>query len=301
MELARAIRQLWKMRLLVALGVLIAAGAAWLSVHGKSLQYSAASTQALVDSQSSVLGNVSQSSEALSARAQLYANFMASPAILEDIGRQVGLAGGQLYAAGPVNAQEPRVEQEPTDLKRNVEITGETKPYKLNYEAQGNLPTITIYSQAPTTKTAVALANAAVVGLQHYVTQIEPNVAPQKRIVIRQLGPATGSVVDGGVSKTLAGLVFVAVLLLWCVLLLYASRFRDVWLRSAVSPDEAGDPAVGEEAGDPAVGEEVDDLDGEVWGNGSARGYQDLEGVPAYARASHDDERPAAIPARTAP
>lgn len=290
MELARAVRQLWKQRLLVALGVLIAAGSAYLSVHGNSLQYSAASTQALVDSESSVLGNVSQSSEALSARAQLYANFMASPAILETIGQQVGLAGGQLYAAGPVDAQEPRVEQEPTDLKRNIEITGESKPYKLNYEAQGNLPTITIYSQAPTTKMAVALANAAVVGLQDYVTKLEFNVAPQKRIVIRQLGPATGGVVDGGISKTLAGLVFVAVLLLWCVLLLYASRFRDVWRRSAEEPDEVEDRV---------VDEEVDDRGSEVWGNGSGHGYRDLEGVPAYARTVRDGERAAPVPART--
>ena len=294
MELARAIRQLWKKRLLVVLGVLVAAGAAWFSVHGKSLQYSAASTQALVDSESSVLGNVSQSSEALSARAQLYANFMASPAILEDIGQRVGLAGGQLYAAGPVDAQEPRVEQEPTDLKRNVQITGESKPYKLNYEAQGNLPTITIYSQAPTTQMAVALANAAVVGLQDYVSKLESNVAPQKRIVIRQLGPASGAVVDSGISKTLAGLVFVAVFLLWCVLLLYVSRFREAWRRSAVEGETPEDRAVSEEV--------AEDRGVEAWGNGSDRGgYQDLEGVPAYARAPRDDERPAALPARTTP
>ena len=53
---------------------------------------------------------------------------MASPAVLSLIGQQVGLSGEQIYAAGPVNANEPRVVQEPTALKRNVEITGETIP-----------------------------------------------------------------------------------------------------------------------------------------------------------------------------
>jgi len=134
MGLALALRELSKRRILLLLGVLIAAVAAVFSVYrvdgsglkSRSLQYSSASTQVLVDSPSSVLGNLRESFEPLSARAVVYANFMASPAVLELIGKHVGLSGEQIYAAGPVDAQETRVEQEPTALKRNVEITGET-------------------------------------------------------------------------------------------------------------------------------------------------------------------------------
>ena len=85
MELALAIRDLWKHRLLLALGVLIAAAAAVFSVNHKSLQYSSASTQVLVDSTSSVIGNANEPFEPLSGRAQVYSNFMTSPAILEAI------------------------------------------------------------------------------------------------------------------------------------------------------------------------------------------------------------------------
>jgi len=302
MELARVIRELFKRRLLLALGVLIAAAAAVYSVHSTPLQYSAASTQVLVDSESSVLGDVSQSTEALSARAQVYANFMASPAILEIIGRQVGLSGDQIYAAGPVDANEPRVEQEPTALKRNTQLTGETKPYRLNYEAQGNLPTITIYSQAPTTGQAVALANAAVVGLKQYVGSAEESSSIPKgsRVVIRQLGPATGGVVDGGISKTLAAMVFVAVFALWCVLMLYGTRFRKAWRASAVAldeqDDEGSDPAVQSNEADRSA--EVREAPAQAPRNGRQYhpdGHDQPLGVPS----GFADERATPVPARS--
>jgi hypothetical protein len=243
MEFALILRELTRRRWALAIGVLVAAAAATLSVYRidgtslkpRSLQHSSASTQVLVDSRSSVLGNVGQSFEPLATRALVYANFMTSPVVLDIIGKQVGLSGEQIYAAGPVSAQEPRVEQEPTALKRNVEISGETKPYRLNFESQGNLPTIGISSQAPTTSQAVALANAAVIGMERYVASVEAanNVPPASRVVIRQLGPASGAVDDAGIRKSLAALVFVGVFLLWCILVLLASRFREAWRETA--------------------------------------------------------------------
>ena len=66
MEFALILRELSRRRLLLAVGVLIAAVAAIFSVYrlegtqlkARSLQYSSASTQVLVDTPSSVLGNV---------------------------------------------------------------------------------------------------------------------------------------------------------------------------------------------------------------------------------------------------
>ncbi len=248
MEFALIIRELSRRRLLLALGALIAAAAAIFSVYrlegsklvARSLQYSSASTEVLVDTPSSVLGNVSQSFEQLSARATVYANFMVSPAVLKLIGERAGISGEQIYAAGPIPPNEPRIVLEPTALKRNVEITGETVPYRLDFESQPNLPTIIINSQAPTTKQAVALANAAAFGLRSYVTNLESteNIHPGSRVRIRQLGSAHGAVVNGGVSKALIAIVFVLTFLAWCVLILAITRFRQNWRASAVLQDE---------------------------------------------------------------
>lgn len=250
MEFALILRELMKRWPLLLLGVLVAAVAAVFSVYrleganlkARSLQHSSATTQVLVDTPASVLGSLSQSFEPLSTRAEVYANFMTSPAILALVGQQAGLSGEQIYAAGPVNANEPRVIQEPTALRRNVEITGETTPYRLGFESQANLPTITINAQAPTTPQAIRLANAAVGGLQLYVSQLEKrNKTPSSsQVTIRQLGSAHGGVVDGGISKALAALVFVGVFLLWCVLMLVGTRFARTWRDSAVLADAWG-------------------------------------------------------------
>lgn len=250
MEFALILRELSRRWWLLAIGALVAAVAGIFSVYrlegtklvSRSLQYSSASTQVLVDTPSSVLGNVSQSLESLNTRAEVYANFMASPTVLKLIGEQAGISGEQIYAAGPVNANEPRVVQEPTALKRNVEITGETNPYRLNFESQANIPTITINSQAPTTAQAVRLANAAATGLQLYVTGLEhaSGIRGSSRITIRILGTAHGAVVDGGISKAMTTIVFIAVFLLWCVLMLVAVRFREYWRASAALEGELG-------------------------------------------------------------
>jgi hypothetical protein len=304
MGFALSLRELSRHRRLLALGALIAAVAAVFSVYrlegltlkARSLQYSSASTQVLVDSQSSVLGNDSQAFEPLAARAVVYANFMTTPAVLNLIGKQVGLSGEQIYAAGPVNANEPRVEQEPTALKRNVEITGETKPYRLNFESQANVPTITINSQAPTTSQAVALANAAAVGMQRYVVSVETaNTVPlHSRVVIRQLGPASGAVVDGSISKSLAGMTFIAVFCLWCVLMLVAPRARAMWGESAILGVEEDEGASGADRPD----RKTDGLDAAEVGPPRITPYAP-EGAVFDTRARGDDDR-AAVPARSA-
>jgi len=300
MEFALIIRGLLRRRLLLALGVLVAAAAAVLSVYRvegqklkpRSLQYSSASTQILVDTQSSVLANVSQSFEALDMRAQTYAGFMVSPAVLQLIGQQVGLLGEQIYATGPVDLNQPPVVVEPTALKRNVEITGETKPYRLNFESQPNQPTITILSQAPTTAQAVALANAAANGVKLFVTRLETGekIPPKSRVAIRQLGSANGAVVDAGISKSLMAIVFVAVFLFWCALILAGGRLRENWRASALLASEVKTERSAEN--DP-------DADGQATEQAPARGGSAYipELPPFEAHDPRDD--PATVPTRT--
>ncbi len=251
MEFALILRELSRRRGALAIGAAIALVAAVLSVYridglglkARTLQYSSAATTVFVDTPSSVLGNLTQNFEPLQARATAYANFMASPTVLELIGQRVGISGDQLYAAGPIDASVPRIVQEPTAVQRNVEITGETTPYRLNFNNDPNLPTIGIYAQAPTTKQSIQLADAAAASLAQYVSSIQStNHTPlQSRVVIRQLGDASGGVVDGGISKALATMVFVGVFFLWCLLLLAGLRFREYWRASADFDEAASD------------------------------------------------------------
>jgi hypothetical protein len=243
MEFALALRELLHRKIPLGLGVLIAATLAIFAVakpvnvfhlQSRSLVYSAASTQLFVDSSSSVLGNVDGNVTNLQALAGTYANFMASPTILRMIGSQVGLSGGQLYATGPLDPNVPRTVQEPTELQRNIELTGQTSPYQLGFTVSPTEPQVGIYAQAPTTALAISLANASAVAITRYVDSLETTdrVPESERVTIRQLGTATGAVVDGGIKKELAALVFVAVLIGWCVLLLAGSKVWRIWQAS---------------------------------------------------------------------
>lgn len=251
MELALALQELLRRRRALAVGAIVALLVATFSVYRvsgfglapSSLLHSSASTEVFVDSHSSVLGNVTEAIEPLQARATAYANFMASPAMLALIGQRAGIAGDRLYAAGPVDSLVPRVVEEPTAVVRNVEITGEAAPYRLNFSNDPNLPTIGIAAQAPSTGQAVKLANAAAAALRDYVSrlQAESDIPPTSQVVIRQLGSATGGVSDAGVSKAMAFLVFLAVFAVWCIGMLLLARFRESWhVAASVAGSGAG-------------------------------------------------------------
>jgi hypothetical protein len=235
MEFALVLRELLGHKRALLAGVVVAFAVAYLSIASKPLQYSAASTQVFVDSPSSVLGNVNPAITSLTTVATVDANFMTSPAMLDLIAKKVGLTGDQLEASGP-EASLPRAMVEPTATQRNVQLTGETAPYRLDYSNNPNLPIVGVDSQAPTTKMAIALANAAVAGLSDYVANLQARdrVPPNQRIVIRQLGSATGQVVNAGIGKKLAVMVFVALFFVWCVGILVASRFRKSWRASGM-------------------------------------------------------------------
>ncbi len=242
MEFALTLRELTRRRLLLAAGVVVAVLAAVLSVYHvngtkltpRSLQYASASTQLLIDTPQSSLGDVAQDLQPLITRATIVANVMASPAAAALIGRYSGIPGDQIYAAGPVDPLEPRTVTEPTALKRNTEVTGETEPYRLQFFADPTLPTIGVTTQAPTTAQALALANGSASAISSYLQtlQTQERIPTQSWVTVRQLGTPIGGIVDGGISKKLAGIVFVAVLAFWCVLILLVARFRENWRAS---------------------------------------------------------------------
>ena len=213
--------------------------------------------------------------------------------MLNLIGQHAGIPGEQIYAAGPVSANQPRVVQEPTALRRNVEITGESTPYRLNFESQLDVPTITINAQAPTMVQAVALANGAAVGLQEYVAGVErtQKIPAGARVAIRQLGHAHGAVVNGGIKKAVAALVFLAVLLAWCVLVLAASRFRLNW-RASAALQAAGED---ERSADPAVADELHGVGGPP-GPGLHADYQAAGMSPVDVPTMHHE--PVTVPTR---
>jgi hypothetical protein len=248
MEFARILKILWQRRRLVVLGAVIALIAAVLSVYNVGLfppsltsrtnVFATASTQILVDTPGSAFADLGEEVEPLNTRASVFARFLASPVSTRLIARESKLPADAIEAQGPYEQNVPLFEQEPTAEKRSSQIIGERALYRLRFENNPNLPIISVYSQAPTEEEAVTLAAAAPVALRNYIEQIQhrQHTAPGRRVEIRELGKATGGVVNAGANKQIAALVFFVVMFFWCLLLIPAHTVARGW--RAVSDEE---------------------------------------------------------------
>lgn len=266
MELAQALIQLWERKIWLLLG-LVVAGLAGFGVHkvARSSVYAAATTQMVVDSPRSALGDIQSSLEPFTARAGVFALLMTSPQALDAIGHAAGIPGSEISAAGPPSATLPTLGSTPAQPDT---------PFKLQLNQDPTLPTVDIYAQAPTASQAIALANGAVAGFATYLKslQVQGSVPNGQRVEIRQLGSAIGGMVNSGASNKIAAMVGFVVLLLWCGGILWTTKLRAAWAGRSSAKTAAGVPA-----------DEVPAQDhlADTWSTGGADA--NLEAVWAYA------------------
>jgi hypothetical protein len=241
MELARALKALWKRRRLVAVGAVIALIAATLSAFTVGIfppsltprtnTFATASTQILVDTPNSAFANLEEEVEPLNTRAAVFSRFLASPLAITLIAREAGLPANAIEGQGPYEQNLPVFEQEPTADKRSSQIIGERALYRLRFENNPDLPIVTVFAQAPTADEAHKLADAAPEALSSYISHIQKaqHTPAKRRVIVHQLGDATGGVVNGGASVQIAALVFFVVLVFWCLLLIPAHTIARGW------------------------------------------------------------------------
>jgi hypothetical protein len=224
--LARILLKLWKLRLWVGVGGLLGVVAAVGSVtRSHSVVYANASTQMLVDSPASALANSGADIAGYAARASVFARLMTSAEALRYIGQAAGIPGNLIDANGPVETNGSlAASHAPVEIQNGKDLPGPAI-YKLSFVQNPDLPTVDVYADAPTTAKAIALANGAVTGFANFIRQLDVNNVPLgDRIEVRQLGGATGGIVDPGASKKIAVLIFLAVVAVWCGVVLLVSR-----------------------------------------------------------------------------
>jgi hypothetical protein len=229
MKLAEILLRAWKLRVWVAIGGLVAVAAAVASLTlFKSTVYASASTQMLVDAPRSALADSRTDLTGFTVRAVVYARLMTTPEALDYIGHAAGIPGNLIAASGPTELDGPNAVHAPTAV-RGGQVISPTASYKLNFLQNPELPTVDVYADAPTVKQAIALANGAVKGFGTYISGLEDQtgVPAAQRVEVRELGSATGGVVDPSSTKTIAVLVFVAVFAVWFMLVLSAQNVRE--------------------------------------------------------------------------
>ena len=166
--------------------------------------------------------------ETIMRRSVLVATLASTQPVLERIARLAGLDPTKIVATSPVTSGVQRVFTEPDSERRADQIAGADKPYRLEVRAGETLPTIDLYTQAPTVAEAERLADAVVPGVRGYSEDLarRQGADPAKQVQLLQLGAARGEIVSGGTALQIAGLTFIFAFAGCAVVLLGVARLR---------------------------------------------------------------------------
>jgi capsular polysaccharide biosynthesis protein len=216
MELAEIFKIFWSRKLvslgLVALAVFAAIGA---KLATRSTPKGAATVQILVDSPNSALANLVQNTTPLTARATVFAQVMASQAVLEEIGKAASIPVSQITAEGPYSGSGEKLDVVTPSEARGNQLLAQGAKYRLTFVAQENQPLITASVQAPTAADAARLADGIYPGLSSWVSGLQKTMSTPngQRVTIRQLGPPQSGTVSSGAGATMAVAAALGVLL----------------------------------------------------------------------------------------
>ena len=248
------LRELWHIRGWVALCLVLAlAAAVWSvanislfppSLSSRSLKLATATTQVVVDTPRSTLVDTRQdtySLDALTNRAVLLGNVMASPPVREAIASQADVPFSELQVLPPLTPKQPRALSEAGNERKTSDILKLNDQYRLVVQANPTVPFLQVYAQAPDVRSATALADAAVDSMKLYLTKVagSARTPDDEQIKLVQLGRAHGTVIDNGISWRVALLAFCVSFAVLCATAIYFRRVREGWRVASLEADAA--------------------------------------------------------------
>ena len=221
----------------LAVATLVAASTAYKlpSMKPRSISVGAATSQILVDSNPSTLvaGAGTDQIAALGSRARVYAQYLSSRDAVAKLSQATGIPSNLITARGPFSEGTGiKNYQQQGGESRASDLATEKQRYRLVFQAQDDVPIITVYATGASPATALKLANASYTVLKQYVDKLQrdgvvkssekaaaaadagsgSSTTPTYSIVVRQLGSPEGGLVGGGVSKVMMILAFLATL-----------------------------------------------------------------------------------------
>ncbi len=265
MEFQTMLQRLWQLRLFVALGVLGSAAVAIyvgyvisfspFALTPRASSFGAAQGTMYVDYPRSNLAGNARDTVPLYSRAEVFARFISTRPIESSIADQLGVTTRDITVEGPFANQIGRAGAEPSAQQRANQILGEGAEYRVFVDTEADLPTITLFTQAPSGDDAIELARATTQAVQDYsdrlrsadrrtqqeafedaldVSEANGDLSAAERrqrersffqggAVVRSVGAPLGGDVTDQTSKLILILVFGAAVVAWCAFLLVAS------------------------------------------------------------------------------
>lgn len=263
MDAVRILRQLWRQRLLVAVGIAMSLVVAILLLYEvtpglpptfESRQYAAgvASAEVLVDSPKSQVadiggGKVRIDVTALAARARLLATLMVASPLKDQIARSAGIDPRTFVASAPSS--------DPSRRPPTLEQTPGPRANALMVFYNEAVPIIRADAQAADEQVAARISSAAVAVLGKYLTSVAAldKVPDARQLVIDPLGPARSATVVRGPGTLVAVMAFILGLGLWCTGIVLAAHLARGWREAAADEQPGGSQATGQDAADVAA------------------------------------------------
>lgn len=250
MNLILNLKELWRRRALVVLSIVAAAAISVFvvfqvsfsppSIAKRSQVEAQGSIDILVDSARSPIADAQRDLSGLTARAGVFARYMAGGNVIGRIAKDTGIPVKQIDVAGPapLPGLAPGAEEEAPQLH----------PYGIAIVQPDELPILSVITRAPTVHEARALAAAAPAAVSRVVASIQTQqgTPSRQRVEFRVLGPAEAAPVDDSMGKKVALMLFLVLLAIFIVLILALPRLVAVW---RTTEPAAGAGAPGEEPG----------------------------------------------------
>ncbi len=227
------LKELWRRRLAVILAAIAAAAVAVLVVYSVSISppslgkrdhvEARGSIEVLIDSARSPIADVGRNLEPLTARAGVFARYIAGGNVIQQISKATGIPVNQIEVAGPAPL--------PGEAIGTTAPPANIRPYGMQIVQRDELPIVNVETRAPTVDEARELAAATPAAVRDIVSTIQrtENVPDSKRVTFRVLGPAQAVTATEALGAKVAFGVFIAVFGLGLLLIFGLPRLIDAW------------------------------------------------------------------------
>jgi hypothetical protein len=241
------LKELWRRRRLVVAAAAVAALVAALAVYDVGVAPPALEKRAeveasgsidiLVDSARSPIADVGRDLEPLTARAGVFARYIAGGNVIGRIAEETGIPARQIEVGGPVPL--------PGEAPGSGTPPPQLLPYGIEIIQQDDLPILDVATRAPTVGEARDLAAATPAAVRQivYAIQREQGIPIRKRVTFRSLGPAQAHLVTAANGAKVAALLFAVLFAIGVLLILAIPRLATAWR----AVDEQQQPMQGEE------------------------------------------------------
>ena len=241
MEFVVLIRNLWRHRVLVAFGALLAlAVGVMMAFHfspptkleSRAYHVGIASTTALLDTPSSQVVDLGDQSDAatnaagsLPGRAALIASVLTTSPLKDEIAKSAGIDPSTLIAGAPAPGSTM-----PVAPIGSISIK-DRRASLLTVSTYQGLPILAVDVTAPDEQTAARLSNGAIKVLQAHLDTLanSDGVPVNRRLVVKQLGDARQATSERGPSRKIAAIAAIFVFGLVCAAIIGFGWFAQRW------------------------------------------------------------------------